>query len=351
MGPRGDHREADVRGRGRRDLLALALTLLAATTACSGSGGAPATRTPSATGSSATPAALAAPEVTLVEAGRALAGVLGADRVLSLASPRQDADDRNRARQFRDGQKALNDAAGAPARYTWGRPQLLVPREQRGPFWFAAIVDREDETGDVRPAVLTLIEEGGRWSISSVSLLEPGMRAPEIAKDAQGYAVALDYEDPTVAISPRLMAPLHATSAEEGTAGFTAGLIEKGPHTTGYADEIATKRLFYKEKQCTGYDSIFAASGFPVQALRTADGGAMVMYSLTRTTTVTSKVEPCGEIRVPPEARGLTKETSVTKELRTVEVQQYVSVVPARNSRKSARIIGYLGGLTKVFVS
>lgn len=345
-----------MRGRGRRGLLALTLVLVTVTAACSDSGDSTPRRNPPTTGAASTPAALVGPPVTQAQAGRALAGLLGAEGVLGSAGPHLDADRRNVLAQTRDAQEALtsaafNGSADAFPRYTWGSPRLLIPREQRAPFWFAAIVDREDEAGKVRTAILTVTKYGERsWYLSSTSLLEPGARAPEVAKDAQGYATALDDDDPTTAISPRLMAPLHATSAEEGTAGFAAGLIEKGPHTTGYAEEIAGRRPKYKT-DCLGYDSIFGASNYPVHALRTADGGAMVMYSLVRTTTVTSKIEPCAEIRVPPNAEKLASEPGARKELRTVETQQYVSTVPAKNSRRPARVIGYLGGVTKVFAN
>ncbi|GAA2906472.1 lipoprotein [Streptosporangium fragile] len=332
-------------------LLGLALALAAA---CSGPGGdASPTRSPAA----ATPSPAAAPEVTLAEAGRVLAGVLGAGGVLGAATPHLDADRRNILEQTRDGQEALtmaafNSSAEALPAYTWGTPELLVPRLAREPAWFAAIIDRRDDTGEVRTAVLTLVRQGeDDWRLSSTSLLDEGVRAPQVAKDAEGYATALGTEDQTVAISPRLMAPLHATSAEEGDRGFAAGLIEKSPHTTGYADEIAERRLDEKS-ECLGYDSIFAASNYPVHALRTADGGALVVYSLIRTTTRTIKVEPCAsDVRIPPDARKLTSESFIRKELRTVETQQYVSTVPAKGSGRQAKVIGYLGGLTKVTVS
>ncbi|WP_406318429.1 hypothetical protein OHA77_13615 [Streptosporangium sp. NBC_01639] len=346
-----------MRGRGRRNLLAPVLVLMAVATACSGSGGAPAEKTPSAAGATPSPAALAEPPVTLAEAERVVAGILGAQEVLSRATPRQDADVRNLLEQTSDGQQALARVAagglvGTLPRYTWGRPQLLVPRAQRGSYWFAAIVNRWDRTGDTRTAVLTFKHEEKGWSLSSTSLLEPGTRAPEIAKDPQGYATALDSEDMTVAISPRLMAPLHATSAEEGTGGFTAGLVAEGPRTTGYADEITDNRRRYRGEECMDYDSIFAASSYPVHALRTVDGGAMVTYSLIRTTTVTTVLHPCAtEVRVPPKDRKLAGASSANKQLRTVETQLYVSTVPARNSHRPARVIGYLGGITKVFAS
>ncbi|MFS1297779.1 hypothetical protein [Streptosporangium longisporum] len=363
IGSGGDHRKArevDVRGHGRRGVLALALAsaVVAGGAACSGPGearpgpGRAAGVAATTAGPTGTP--LPAPRVTLAEAAGALAGVLGADGVLGAATPRLDAEQRLLLAQTRDGQEALtlaafNGPAGKLPRHTWGTPSLLVPREQSGPAWFAATVERTDASGGTRTAVLTLVRhDRENWQLSSTSLLEVGAPPPQVAKDAEGYATALDPQDTTVVISPRLMAPLHATSAEEGERGFTAGLIEKGPHTTGFADEIA-RRTRIEKTACLSYDSIFAASNYPVHALRTADGGALVLYSLIRTTTRIVRVDPCGsDTPVPPEARELTTARFIRDELRIVETQQYVTTVPAKNSGRAARVIGYLGGLTKV---
>ncbi|WP_326636218.1 hypothetical protein OG884_23545 [Streptosporangium sp. NBC_01755] len=365
----GEHREVDVRGHGRWGVLALALALTTATAACSDPRSVSGNARPSPPGppagdtsaarptTSPSPSPLPPPPVTLAGAAKALAGILGADGVLGAATPHLDADRRIMLAQTRDGQEALtaaafNGSAEALPPYTWGTPELLVPRGQNGPLWFAAIVDRREPSGGVRTAVLTLMRPHGEdWRLSSTSLLDEGTRPPEIAKDADGYATALGEEDTSVAISPRLMAPLHATSAEEGERGFAAGLIEKGPHTTGFADEI-TKRRRDGKKKCLGYDSIFAASNYPVHALRTADGGALVVYALIRTTTRSAKIDPCAsDARIPSDARKLTTERFMREEVRTVETQLYVSTVPAKESGRPARVIGYLGGLTKVSVS
>ncbi|HEY9524610.1 MAG TPA: hypothetical protein VIR33_15330, partial [Thermopolyspora sp.] len=202
-----------------------------------------------------------------------------------------------------------------------------------------------------RTAMLVLMRdsERGRWRLAFCSLLDKGQAVPEVRRDAEGYVTALDTRDESVMISPRLMGPLHATIAEEGTGGFAAGLIAAGPHTTGYFTQIKKDRLIAKDRDCMNYDSIFAATAFPVFALRTPAGGALIMYSLARTTTWTPVLK-CGEGRrlaIPKGARWLLDDPVVLKQRRIVETQQYVSVVPAKNSGTTARVIGYSGMITK----
>ncbi|GIH89792.1 hypothetical protein ACFFMN_12670 [Planobispora siamensis] len=346
-----------MRGQGRRGLLALSLALVTAaavTTACSAGEAAP-TGSPAASDTTTVPAAPARPQVTVAEATRALKDILAADAVLGAADPQRLTDQNQLLKQARDGYLALTQAAftsaasmkqDTPLR-TWGEPQLLVPRLNQGPAWFAAVVDRRDAGGRARPALLTVVRAGQGWQISSMSLLDTA--PPEIARDAEGYAAALGADDPGVQISPRLMAPLHATTAEEGRAGFATGLIADGPHTTAHATEIISLREEGKHEGL-GYDSIFAAANYPVHALRTADGGALIMYSLIRTTTWTAKIYHSAEdllAKVPEDQREDHRKT-LKKEVRIVETQQYVSTVPPKSSRELARVIGYVGGITRV---
>ncbi|GII00990.1 hypothetical protein [Planobispora takensis] len=345
-----------MRGQGRRGLLALSLALVTAaavTTACSAGEAAPA-GSPAASGATTAPASAARPQVTTAEATRALKDILAADAVLGAADPQRLADQNNLLKQARDGYLALTQAAFASAarmkqdvpRHTWGEPRLLVPRLSQGPAWFAAVVDRRDAEGRARPALLTVVRAGQGWQISSMSLLDTA--PPEIAQDAEGYATALGEDDSAVQISPRLMAPLHATTAEEGQAGFATGLIADGPHTTAHAKEIISVREVEKGNGL-GYDSIFAASGYPVHALRTADGGALIMYSLIRTTTWSAKIYPSADLmaKVPEDQRAEHRKT-LKKEVRIVETQQYAGTVPPKSSHDLARVIGYAGGITRV---
>ena len=168
-------------------------------------------------------------------------------------------------------------------------------------------------------------------------LLDEGREVPAVALDDEGYATALADRDESITISPHLMGALHATVAEEGTGGFAAGLVAPGPHTTGYYSEITATRRLAKERDCMNYDSIFAATTYPVYALRREDGGALIFYSLNRTTTW-HPVLKCGEgrrLEIPEGARWLLTDPTILAERRIVETQHYVSVVPAKNAAGS----------------
>jgi hypothetical protein len=342
---------------------ALALVLLSGTAvACSNASPAQPSASPVAATSSAPPSpspSAGTPAVTLKEAGRALDAFLATDDVV-----RAGMAERWTIQLTRDGQRPITIAqfhstGMKPPRYTWGHRRLLVPRQeasQRTPQWFAATVERRDSAGHTRTAVLTFIRQNtdARWQTSFESLLYPGERLPAVKVDAEGYATALDSRDQSVAITPNLMGPLHATVAEEGSKGFASGLIAPGPQTTGYFAEIGTRRETAREEDCMNYDSIFAAAAdYPVLALRTDGGGALVLYTLIRTSTW-SPVLNCGygrPLAIPKEARWDLDDPVVRRERRILETQQYVSLVPPKTSIAPAQVIGYDGLVTKASTS
>ncbi|MCG5218480.1 hypothetical protein [Streptosporangium sp. KLBMP 9127] len=335
---------------GRRRVFVPALSLMIVLSSCSGAESGPARSTPmAATGAASLATSAPAAKVTREQAGQALRRYLMTDDVL-----RAGGELRMALEIVRDGQTPLSTAAYRssdlePTRYTWGEPTLFVPRLDRAPYWFTAVVERR-EGDETRQALLTLVKEDdeGHWQLSFASLLFPGAELPEIALDAEGYATALATRDERIAISPQLMAPLHATVAEEGAKGFSAALIAPGAHTTGYSSEIAERRRQARHDGLN-YDSIFGATSSPVFGLRTRDGGGLVQYALTRTTTLTAKVPSAPWIEVPKAARWAVGDSAaVAKELRLVETHQYASVVPKSDSRRAADVIAFDGAVTRV---
>ncbi|MGI5283741.1 hypothetical protein ACQEVF_10450 [Nonomuraea polychroma] len=335
-----------MRAYGRRKVLALAAGVLAAATACTGN--APPTPTKQAAAASATPTPSAdAVAVTRAEAAKEFRDIMVTDDALRVKSDLEGRLDWA-ARDLTTGGQALLTVAAylstdyAPPRYRWGQPTLYVPRfaaDEKAP-WFTALATR-----DGQPTLLTFAKSD-RWRLSSVARLLPGQELPEIEVDADGYATALAPDDKTVTISPQFMQPVHASVAETGTAGVTAGLLAAGPYTTDVAEQIASLREKAKSSGFS-YDSIFSADNFPVYALRTADGGALIQYSLSRTTTTTTKTAEDDYIPVPESARWAISTPVLRRTLRLVETHQYATAVPPLSRPSAANVIAHDGALTK----
>ncbi|WP_187414773.1 hypothetical protein [Nonomuraea sp. PA05] len=334
-----------MRAYGRRRMLALAAGLLAAVTACSGDARPPATTPAAAVTTSASPSP-DEPEVTLAEAAEEFTAFTLTDNALRGESPYE-----GRLREVQDittgGQWPLTQAAylstgSAPPRRRWGPPTLYVPRFRQGESapWFSVLAPR-----DGRPTLL-IFARSDRWRISSAAELVPGQELPKIKLDADGYASVVAADDKTVTISPQFLGPVHASVAETGTAGVTAGLLATGPLTTDVAEQIAGNREKAKNEGFS-YDSIFSADNFPVYALRTGDGGALVQYSLSRTTSTTTKTAEDDYIPVPDQARWAISSSVLRRSLKLIETHQYAAAVPPLTTPSAAPVIAHDGALTR----
>ncbi|MCP2345782.1 hypothetical protein [Nonomuraea roseoviolacea] len=343
-----------MRASGRLRTLALAAGLLAGATACSGGSAAPpsasVTRAAVTSSATATPAP-PPPEVTRAQAGEVFSTLTATDDVLRAAAPKlRDGTLRDALDLTRDAEAQLTTAAYQstgyhPPRYEWGSPVLYVPRFPAGAEspWFTALVTR-----DGHPTLLTFarVNRGAEWQISAVTRLLDGQDPPPVQLDSEGYATALDPGDKSVTISPQYMGPLHATVAEAGATGVAAGLIAPGPYTTDLAEEISDERTAAKEDGLS-YDSIFSGNDYPVYALRTRDGGALIQYSLSRNTTTTAQTNVKDFIPVPDDAQWAIDEPKVRRTLKLTETHQYATAVPPASAPAAARVIAHEGGLTR----
>ncbi|MFG1942092.1 hypothetical protein [Nonomuraea sp. NPDC048826] len=334
-----------MRVHGRRMALMLAAVLLAGASGCTGSAAGPSPTPAASSAPSASPSATPAPaepEVTLQEAGEVFATFAAADNVLRASGDLRLAMEYVRDSEARLTAVAYLSSGGRPPLHEWGSPTLYVPRFPTGAQtpWFSVLADRDGE-----PTVLTFARNGD-WRLSAAARLLDAADRPAVELDPQGYATAISDDDRSITIRPQLIGPLHATVAETGTDGVAAGLLADGPHTTDVASQITEAREKAK-KNGFSYDSIFQAGDFPVYGLRTAGGGAVIQYSLSRTTTTTTKTAEDDYIPVPESARWSISAPVVRRNLRLTEINTYVTAVPSAAAPAAAEVIGHSGALTK----
>lgn len=261
-----------------------------------------------------------------------------------------------------DGRADLTAAAyrkaafsGVPVpRYRYGKPQLFVPTIDGYPRWFVAMADRW-EGGKRRTALMTFMkpERDGRWQLSLSTLLDPGVPKPRPVRDSRGFAKALPTTTSGLVSQPRMVSALQATMIEEGAEGSAAGVIAEGPHTSGLYDKITSTKKRLKEHGLA-YDAIFSATSTPMFVLRTAGGGALVLYCYSLdTTTLRRKSKGAHRVPIPENVAHLLKKLVIKKELDTTETYQYAAYLPKprgadpQHPLDKIRMLGSDGGVTE----
>jgi hypothetical protein len=338
-----------------------------AATGCSGGG--TATSTPAAAES--TPAEPLTPAV----AARAFQSFTTNDDISRTAG-----DERLALSWVLDGQSLITAAKFREAafqetpikRYTYTKPKFYVPRLENHPQWFLAVAQRtersadpgeqpepataggdrdarEDDKDTARTALMVFSrkEPGARWRVALASLLDDDQKMPHIAVDGAGYATPLATFDDQLVIQPRFVGAMQATLAEEGPESLAADVMASGEHTSDHYEKTQDKKKSMKEDGFA-YDSIFAATQYPVYALRTTDGGGIVLFSMSRDTVVFRKSKKVGRIPIPRPAAHLLEELIMHDELGVVEMHQYAATVPPKAKTEvepagKASIVGYDG--------
>ncbi|MFL6056368.1 MAG: hypothetical protein ACJ72W_26225 [Actinoallomurus sp.] len=198
------------------------------------------------------------------------------------------------AKEWRDvGTDALGATAEAALRLGGGRPPqtgaislrnpvMYVPRLRGLPRWFA-VAALERRGGAERPVFAVFAQKSARtgWRLSSRVYFQGP--SPRIATDEQGYAVAVDPAAATLATRPDALPAAHAAYLDRGDDRvIMPGATARDWRT---AEARQERRLRADKVAVAGRSS---PTGHPVYALRTDDGGALVSYSLRRTTTYTA---------------------------------------------------------------
>jgi hypothetical protein len=168
-----------------------------------------------------------------------------------------------------------------------------------------------------------------RWRLSLSTLLDPKAKPPQITVGGDGYATALATYDVGLTIQPRIVPGVQATITEEGPDSLATKVMRTGSHTSGYY--LTDQRNEARDKERgLAYDTVYAATSFPIFALRTADGGGIVLYALSRNTVTFVKDKQHGHLSVPRNAAHLLDTIVLKDELDVTETLQFAATVPAK---------------------
>jgi len=238
----------------------------------------------------------------------------------------------------------------------YGKPTLYVPKLTTYPQWFAAAVPERPSAGaPIQTALLVFDRPSAKstWALSVSVLLNPGTPAPKVAIGPDGYATALATSDPALRMQPNEVGATHATIADDGPSSAAAPLVKPGPQTTGlYQANAGLARQ--AAAQGNTYTWELEGTSYPFFALRTTDGGALVLYTLTLSTlTVPTHPHATGSptpIFVPAALRPLVPaRPPLRHELTTYSTFSYAALDPPASATSAAiQLVGSGGGLTYV---
>jgi hypothetical protein len=211
-------------------------------------------------------------------------------------------------------------------RYQYGSPVFYLPEQSGYPRWFVADAPRSTVNGAANagtlaalslPAsghVLMLFEKASAaspWLLASSAQLAAGESVPKLAATkgtGSGYVATVSTTDTSLLARPDVAGALQAAVVDDGPASAAARVVADGPLTTA----LHAAQAALAPAQTPRGDVHFWAldgSNFTKFALRTADGGALVFYTMYLNTTTevpasysnSSPVLPGPEITVPAE--------------------------------------------------
>jgi hypothetical protein len=264
--------------------------------------------------------------------------------------------------------------------YAYGTPTFYLPQPPPAgdPQYFAVSVERTPVAGttpmtsssqDVAAGVplpaagraLLLFEKaaaGGPWQLASASQLLPGESVPALATDGHGYVILESFNQPTGSplVTPALAPPLQASVVDDGPTSAAAQVVASGPLTTGLYKEAQTSARGISAPPGDVYQWLLEGSNYGRLALKMADGGVLVFYTMYLNTTVETQsalnqdipILPGPRIAVPGFVRPLLAPAlwAPQKRLQTQDILTFAAIDPP-SADKSAKIgvIAVGGGL------
>lgn len=167
--------------------------------------------------------------------------------------------------------------------------RYLIPEVRGWPKWFVA------DTANNRDGNRWLLafhrnSTAEEWKASYLSVVEPD-DMPEVVVGKDGYAEPVPLGERSLAVAPGKLGATYTRYLKDGTPGVFAD----GPFTSGLRKQRAGQKR--TPKYVTQYaDQAVPEASYPPFALRTADGGALVLF----TTRHSWKVTAATGIPLPP---------------------------------------------------
>ena len=213
-------------------------------------------------------------------------------------------------------QYAARSISGTPvAQYRYGTPTFYVPALSTYPQWFVVAVPTSTEvSGQPGSAVNTLMvfvrsSRSEPWTLDGSAALDQPL--PAIARDSDGYAVDVSTTDSSLLLPPNIVGPTQAAVVDEGPTAPAAAVLGSGPQTTELYTQQATQGNVAKARGLS-YQWLLEGAAFAQWELRTADGGALVLYAMYLNTTAEHPGNVSGSrIPVPAEVSPLVPSTQV----------------------------------------
>jgi hypothetical protein len=261
----------------------------------------------------------------------------------------------------------------ALVQYAYGTPTFYLPESTGYPRFFVADVTRalavkgvgKDATVSVGGAqipvdgqALMVFEQSaaaGPWQLASVAQFPSGATLPRLATDRSGHVSPVPLTSTELLAQPYATGPLQAAVVDDGPASAAAKAVAAGPLTTGLYQAARDRADIGLEVPAGDvYQWSMEGTPYPAFALRTADGGALVLYAMYLNSTVAvpgyfddaSPIQPGAPIKIPPDVLSLLPSGQSSSRIK-LEAQSLFSFAaidpPAASSKITVLAIG--GGL------
>jgi len=182
-------------------------------------------------------------------------------------------------------QYAALSSTGTPVpQYSYGTPTFYVPALSGYPQWFLVDVPASAGGGPTVSTLMVFVRSGATepWTLDGSAALDQPL--PALARDSAGYAVNVSTSDQALLLQPNIVGPTQASVVDQGPAAPATAVMENGPQTTTlYTQQAALGNT--ATKQGLSYQWLLEGAAFAQWVLRTADGGALVLYSMYLNTT------------------------------------------------------------------